>query len=91
MSAYIGDRKVKVDPDVAFYNPAENDYDLAKDPRCLWGWGPPSCGCSFGHWCFRELGHPGKCDDGVEYNRLACSKSQRPKDWDARGRAEANR
>ena len=83
---------VKIDPAVEFYDPKANDYELAKDPRCLWGWGPPSCHCYSGHACFRELGHPGKCDDGTEYDpRWPCSKSQRPKDWDAHGRAEANR
>jgi hypothetical protein len=81
---------VKIDPSVEFYNPAENDYALDKDPRCLWGWGPPSCNCRFGHMCCRELGHPGKCDDSNEHNPSPCEKSQRPKDWDARGRAEAN-
>lgn len=64
-----------------FYNPAVNNYDLAKDPRCLWGWKPKNS--SFGAACFRPLGHPGKCRDG-EY------RSQRPRDWDACGRAEAN-
>lgn len=82
--------RVKTDPAVEFYNPAANDYALDKDPRCLWGWGPPACDHRFGHSCFRELGHPGRCDDSNEYDPLPCEKSQRPKHWDAVGRAEAN-
>lgn len=81
------------DAEARSYDPAKNDYDLAKDPRCLWGWGPPSCRCSFGHACFRAFGHPGKCVDGGERREgdLPCAQRQRPKDWDAHGRAEANR
>ena len=80
------------------YDPASNGYDLKMDPRCLWGWGPPSrgCTCMFGHTCFRALGHKGKCWDAggplgpVEY-RLPCDTAQRPKNWDTYGREEANR
>ena len=75
------------------YDPVPNDYDLNKDPRCLWGWGPPVCSCRFGHACFRALGHPGKCVDGGQrgVNPIPCESRQRPKDWDTRGRAEADR
>jgi hypothetical protein len=81
-----------IDPTVEFYDPAANGYDLAKDPRCLYGWGPPQYGCThmFGHMCCRELGHPGRCDDTNEYDSRRCMKAQRPKNWDAHGRAEAN-
>lgn len=72
------------------YDPAVNDYDLAKDPRCLYGWGPPDCNHMFGHGCFRALGHPGKCAEPVS-DPLPCEKRQRPADWDTVGRAEANR
>ena len=68
------------------YDAEADGYDLSKDPRCLWGWGPPSCKHYFGHACFRALGHPGKCG----YDSEDCRR-QRPKDWDASGRAEANR
>jgi hypothetical protein len=68
------------------YDPASHGYDLAKDPRCLFGWGPPDCPCMFGHACFRALGHPGLCGDPDEPHRR-----RRPKDWDTVGRAEANR
>jgi hypothetical protein len=80
------------------YDPAVNDYDLAKDPRCCYGWGPPERGCThmFGHACFRALGHPGECWDAGDRprpkaDRLRCDTARRPKDWDATGRAEANR
>lgn len=84
--------------EVAFYNGADNDYDLDKDPRCLWGWGPPSrgCTCMFGHACFREVGHPGECWDAggplepIKYRRK-CDTAQRPKSWDAKLREECNR
>lgn len=66
---------------VEFYDPSANNYDLGKDPRCLWGWGNP--GDRFGHACFLPLGHDGKCRDGHD-------RSQRPKNWDAVGRSEAN-
>lgn len=82
---------IHVDPAVEFYDPKPNDYDLAKDPRCLWGWGPPTCNCMFGHSCRREFGHPGQCDDSDVNQDAPCNKSQRPKDWDSKGRAEANR
>lgn len=73
-----------------FYDPATNDYDITKDPRCLWGWG--DCGCMFGHACFREFGHEGACwDGGDEPDEPGCEWSTRPADWDERGRAEANR
>jgi hypothetical protein len=68
------------------YDPTVNDYDIAKDPRCLWGWGPPSCNHRFGHACFRALGHPGNCGEPDE----DCPR-RRPRDWDGTGRAEANR
>ena len=81
-----------------FYNPTVNGYRLDADPRCLWGWGPPErgCTCRFGHGCFRALGHPGECWDGGDppppmSERRPCDTARRPKDWDSRGRAEANR
>jgi hypothetical protein len=84
--------RIKIDPAVEFYDPQTNDYDLEKDPRCLYGWGPPEHGCDhhrFGHVCCRELGHPGECaDDDVGD---PCERVNRPSDWDAKGRAEANR
>jgi hypothetical protein len=82
---------------VKFYDGKANKYDVALDPRCLWGWGPgdvAGCHCMFGHACFRPVGHPGKCWDGGDKPRpgdLPCEQRQRPKDWDAKGRAEANR
>ncbi len=79
------------DADVAHYNPASDGYDLAKDPRCLWGWG--GCGHPFGHACFRPHHHTGRCwDAGDKPARgdAKCATSQRPSDWDERGRAEAN-
>lgn len=80
---------------VKFYDPAVDNYDLEKDPRCLYGWGPPVCRCGFGHGCFRPLGHRGKCWDGGEPARqgltLPCERRQRPADWDSTGRTEANR
>lgn len=88
----------RTDPAVAFYDPATNDYRLADDPRCCFGWGPPDrvCRCYFGHACFRELGHPGKCWDAGDApsevaNPLPCHTRQRPKDWDSKQRAECNR
>ena len=80
-----------------FYDGAPNNFDLAMDPRCLWGWGPPTKGCAhrFGHSCFRTFGHPGECWDAggplepVKY-RVGCETMRRPKDWDTEGRAEAN-
>jgi hypothetical protein len=85
---------VSTDPNVMFYDGAANNYDLTLDPRCLWGWGPPSCNCPFGHGCFREFGHAGRCWDGGDKptkDDPKCWSAQRPKDWDATGRAEANR
>lgn len=35
------------DVEIAFYDPARDGYDLAKDPRCLWGCG--GCSHRFGH------------------------------------------
>jgi hypothetical protein len=74
------------------YDPAENDYRLADDPRCLYGWGPPACRCQFGHACFRAFGHPGRCWDAGDApstrgNPLDCDTAKRPKDWDTNGRA----
>jgi hypothetical protein len=57
------------DPAVKFYDAAANGYDLAKDPRCLWGWGGYPCPHMFGHFCSRELGHPGRCWDGGDRPR----------------------
>jgi hypothetical protein len=83
------------DAAAAAYDPQANDYDLAKDPRCLWGWGPPTAGCihtRFGHTCFRAFGHPGKCADPMDQPpEYPCERHQRPADWDTTGRAEANR
>lgn len=81
-------REVTLDLDaIKFYNGAP-DYDLAKDPRCLWGWGP-----SPGHVCFRPFGHDGMCWDGGDRPRrdgVPHQTSKRPSDWDVKGRAEAN-
>ncbi len=63
---------------------------LADDPRCLFGWGPPSCNCYFGHACVREFGHPGKCWDGIETDAPKCSRRRRPKDWDSAQRLACN-
>jgi len=51
---------------------------------CWWGWDPK--GRHYGACvCNRKVGHLGRC-------RCDCdSQSQRPADWDAKGRAEANR
>jgi hypothetical protein len=77
-------RLTDADRAAASYDPGEA-LDLAADPRCLWGWGPPDCPHGFGHACFRALGHDGLCgDDGTGCYR------KRPADWDATGRAEAN-
>jgi hypothetical protein len=80
---------------VKMYDGKANNYNVALDPRCLFGWGPPDrCSCMFGHACFRPLGHPGKCWDGGNRppkGEKACFQRQRPKDWDAKGRAESNR
>lgn len=85
--------RIHTDPAVEFYDPAKDGYDLSKDPRCLFGWGPPTCKCRFGHACFREFGHPGMCD-GTGGNKdlelLPCERRRRPKDWDTKGRAENN-
>lgn len=86
------------DEEARSYNPAANGYQLSADPRCLWGWGPPERGCThpFGHACFRAFGHSGRCWDAggplpPVADRFPCDTAQRPKDWDAKGRAEANR
>lgn len=80
------------DEAAASYNPAGDGYDLARDPRCLWGWGPPTGGCHhmFGHACFRALGHDGPCSENLS-DPLPCEEQQRPHDWDHTGRAKANR
>lgn len=79
-------RLTAADHEAARHDPQAHDYDLAVDPRCLWGWGPPDCPHGWGHFCSRALGHAGLCgDDG-----LGCYR-KRPADWDAAGRAEANR
>lgn len=70
------------------HDPQASGYDLAVDPRCLWGWGPPECQHRYGHACFRALGHGGLCGDLWEQEE--CPR-ERPADWDATGRAEANR
>jgi hypothetical protein len=79
-------RLTLADREAASYDAAADDYDLAKDPRCLWGWGPPDCNHGWGHGCFRALGHDGMCGD----DDTGCHR-KRPADWDATGRAEANR
>lgn len=73
------------------YDPKPDGYDLSKDPRCLFGWGPPTCHHMFGHACFRALGHPGRCGDVEIHDHLPCERKQRPKRWDDELRAEANR
>jgi hypothetical protein len=82
-----------LDRQASSYDPASNKYRLADDPRCLWGWGPPTRGCHhmFGHGCFRAFGHPGRCHDAGNPPRDKCESAQRPKNWDDVGRAEANR
>lgn len=82
--------EARVDPAVEFYDPQPNNYALEKDPRCLFGWGPPDCHCRFGHVCSREYRHPGKCVDNGCYD-VPCGRRQRPANWDEHGRAEANR
>lgn len=82
----MSERLTEADLKAADYDPAANDYNLATDPRCLWGWGPPTCSHRTGHACFRALGHAGMCgDDGS-----GCFR-KRPADWDVSGRVEANR
>ncbi|SDD60070.1 hypothetical protein SAMN04488581_2634 [Mycolicibacterium neoaurum] len=85
---------------IKFYDPVANNYDLAKDPRCLFGWGPPSeenqgtpksCRCDWGHVCVFQFGHTGKCWDGVEQPTPSCSRTWRPADWDSKQREECNR
>lgn len=71
------------------YDPKPDGYDLAKDPRCLWGWGPPDCEHKFGHGCFRALGHPGHCKDEVGAGESCYSR--RPDNWDSVGRESVNR
>jgi hypothetical protein len=78
----------ELDEAAATYDAAADNYVLTKDPRCLWGWGPPDCHHVWGHACFRALGHPGRCGEGWE--RTECPR-RRPSNWDAIGRAEANR
>ena len=95
MPSSEADRPVVTEREVAYYNPAENDYDLSLDPRCLFGWGPGNvagCHCMFGHACFRFLGHPGMCWDAGEKRQgdPPCHQRKRPKDWDTKGRTEAN-
>lgn len=63
---------------------------LSQDPRCLFGWGPPSCGHRFGHCCAREFGHRGRCWDGDETSKDECSQRQRPRNWDTQQRQECN-
>ena len=79
------------DGDWKGYKNGSKVYLLAKDPRCLWGWGPPNHDCihRHGHMCCREVGHPGRCADDMYGD--PCERVQRPKDWDVKGRAEANR
>lgn len=79
-------RITEADRAAAGHDPQAHGYDLAVDPRCLWGWGPPTCAHVRGHACFRALGHDGLCgDDGTGCYR------KRPADWDGAGRLEANR
>lgn len=81
----------RADELAAAYDPGVEpgeESDLAFDPRCLWGWGPPECRHRCGHACFRALGHDGLCGEPQEQED--CPR-QRPADWDTTGRAEANR
>jgi hypothetical protein len=71
------------------YDPKKDAYDLSKDPRCLWGWGPPECDHRFGHGCFRAFGHPGHCKDEVSSGEVCYQR--RPADWDTKGREAINR
>ncbi len=87
---------INVDPSVWNYDPFVYDghgYMELKpfdtDPRCLFGWGPPSCPHTFGHSCVREVGHPGECWAGGDFG--ACEKARRPRNWDAKLREECNR
>jgi len=74
--------------DRAINDPA---YTIADDPRCLYGWGPPTVNCvhTFGHTCERLFGHPGKCMSSAE-DRLPCEAVRRPRNWDIKQRAEYN-
>lgn len=71
------------------YDPVPNNFDLVRDPRCLYGWGPPDCHHMFGHGCFRALGHDGLCSEDVT-DPLPCEQRMRPDDWDSAVRTEAN-
>lgn len=88
--------RIRVDPAVQCYDPYYQDGDgyqlkpFEHDPRCLFGWGPPSCDHRHGHGCVREVGHPGRCWDGIEYDAPKCSLRQRPKNWDSKLREECN-
>jgi hypothetical protein len=77
----------QLDEAAAAHDPASTGWDLTYDPRCLWGWGPPTCRHRMGHACFRALGHPGLCGEPGD----STCRRRRPKNWDATGRAEANR
>jgi hypothetical protein len=80
------------DEAAAEYNPAANDYDLAKDPRCLYGWGGVASGCvhAYGHFCSRAVGHRGRCGTPGLSKDYPCDTRQRPRHWDTTGRIEAN-
>lgn len=76
------------------YDGAAHAYGVAKDPRCLWGWGPPGkkdCYHMFGHMCSRPLGHRGRCRDYPDGAKPdGCETMQRPKNWDSKQRQECN-
>lgn len=80
---------VKIDPAVLHYDPKSNGYDIALDPRCLYGWGPPAQ--THLGYCSRELGHPGLCVDHSLYPGDPGRTRRRPKNWDTRQREECNR
>lgn len=94
----MADCHIKTDPAVFTYSPYIVNSEgvmtdlkpFEDDPRCLYGWGPPEHGCthSFGHSCAREVGHPGKCCDGIEFDIDPCSHVQRPRKWDSELRSQ---
>jgi hypothetical protein len=81
-------RWTPADEAASTYDAVADNYDLTRDPRCLWGWGPPDCHHHHGHACFRAYGHPGRCGDPDEQQDC---RRRRPADWDTTGRAEAGR
>lgn len=73
---------------VGSYSPSVNGYDLAKDPRCLYGWDCPRT--TFHHVCDRPYRHRGRCMVKGPPPRFPCESARRPKNWDDKLRAECN-